>query len=423
MAFTSEALRGRLAALLCGDHYLVGFSGGLDSTVLLHALAELRGRVPLSVEAIHVHHGLQPQADAWAVHCRCVCERLEIPFKLIRIDAKAQKGESPEAAAREARYRALRKLIKPRTCLLTAHQQDDQAETLLLQLLRGSGPAGLAAMPDIRVFGEGWHARPLLPFTRAELADYAAVNKLHWIHDLSNRDTDLDRNYIRHEVLSRLRARWPTVERTLSRAAALQAEATELLSNLAREDLVAVGGSRPDTLSIAALSRLSPARQRNVLRQWLTILGLPAPTRPQLERILIEAIGARWDRTPVIMWQGGEVRRYRDDLFAMAPLAVHDPTLVLPWDMRRPLPIPHLGITLEPSALKSLGGEVAADRSDITVRFRRGGERCRLQGRRHHHELKKLFQEAGVPPWERDRIPLIYAGERLIAVVGYWRCE
>ncbi|MGH8501043.1 MAG: tRNA lysidine(34) synthetase TilS [Gammaproteobacteria bacterium] len=423
MAFTPEDLRERLAALPAVDEYQIAFSGGLDSTVLLHALTAIVSGSGPALQAVHVHHALHPQADNWAEHCRQVCAALDVPFRLVRVDAGAKRGESPEAAAREARYRALRSAIKAGVCLLTAHQQDDQAETLLLQLLRGSGPAGLAAMPGITRFGDGWHVRPLLDFTRRELADYAAARGLSWIDDPSNWDIEPDRNFIRHEIMAALRARWPSSTRTLARAAGLQAEVSTLLGELANQDLAVLAGSRADTLSIAALRGLSGPRQRNAIRHWLIGLRLPLPTQTQLEHVLIGVVGARGDRSPVIAWHGVEVRRYRDNLYAMPPLPAHDPNMVLPWDTREPLNIPHLGVTLESSLLESSGIADAAARSDITIRFRRGGERCRPRGRRHHHDLKKLFQEAGVPPWERDRIPLVYVGERLTAVIGYWECE
>jgi tRNA(Ile)-lysidine synthase len=424
VAFTPEKLLDRLVMLPPAvTRYLIGFSGGLDSTVLLHALVQLEGSAQGYIEAAHVHHGLQPQANGWADHCRRVCERFAVPFKLIYVDAEAAKGESPEAAARYARYRALQKFLTAGTCLLTAHQQDDQAETLVLQSLRGSGPAGLAAMPEIAAFGGGWHARPLLCFTRAELLDYATIHKLDWVDDSSNCDTAASRNYVRHKVMPTLRGRWPKAAHTLTRVAELQAEASQLLAELAMQDLGAVRGSRPETVSVSGLMRLSPARQRNALRYWLTERGLLVPSRRQLEHVQTDAIGARRDGVPTIKWPGGEVRRYRDNLFAMTPLRRHDSTLILHWDARRALPIAHLGVTLYPSILQEARIASIAGKADITIRFRRGGERCRVKGQRHHRDLKKLLQEAGVPPWERDRIPLIYAGERLLAVVEYWLCD
>jgi tRNA(Ile)-lysidine synthase len=343
-----------------------------------------------------------------------------VPLKLIRVEVRAAKGESLEAVARQVRYEAMAKLVQPGMCLLTAHQQDDQAETFLLQLLRGSGPAGLAAMPQVASFSLGLHARPLLQFTRSDLADYAVQHNLRWLDDPSNRNRQIYRNFIRQDVLPVLCARWPSSVRIISRAAELQAEAAQLLVDIAWHDLITIGGSRRGTVSVTGLRQLSPARQRNVIRHWLRNHGLAAPARRQLDHILTDAVGAGWDRTPVITYQHGEVRRYRNELYAMTPLTGHNPRMVLPWDIRRPLSIPHLSMMLRPSMLDTL--RIASGRPEITVRFRRGGERCRVRGQSHHRELKKLFQEAGVPPWERDRIPLIYSGESLVCVVGYWAC-
>ncbi len=422
MAFTPKALRARLASLPASESYLIAYSGGLDSTVLLYALAEIANGSECASQAVHVHHALHPQADNWSEHCETVCARLGIPFTMIRVDASAKRGESPEAAARAARYGALRILIEPGTCLLTAHHQDDQAETMLLQLLRGAGPAGLAAMPEVTAFGEGWHARPLLQFTRAELTVYAVARGLHWIDDTGNRSMDFDRNFIRHEIFPTLSSRWPACARTLARAASLQVEASILLGELAHQDLAELAGSRADTLSVNALRTFSKVRQRNAIRHWLLGLRLSLPTQSPLEHVLTDAVNARADCSPLIAWRGVEVRRYRDDLYAMPPLAPHDPNQVLAWDVREPLQIPHLNVTLEASLFESSGITNAANRPDITVRFRRGGERCRPRGRLQHHDLKKLLQEAGVPPWERDRIPLVYVGERMVAVFALWAC-
>ncbi len=421
MAFTPADLTIRLDAIGVTDHFLIAFSGGLDSTVLLHALA--RGAERLPSRAVHIHHGLHAQADAWAAHCQRICRELAVPIKLVRVDARGKSGESPEAAARRARYQAFLELVAPGVCLLTAHQQDDQAETLLLQLLRGSGPAGLAAMPEIASFGRGWHARPLLAYTRADLAAYAAAMGLQAIDDPSNRDLTFDRNFMRIEVVPRLRKRWPACASTLSRAARLQAQAHELLDELAEQDLIATAGSRAGTLSISGLKQLSKTRQRNLIRHWLIQLDLPVPSQRQLEHVLTDVVDSRWDSTAVVHWRGGEIRRYRGELYAMPPLARHDSKLAVEWRSPGPLHLPHLGITLERALLESLDlGTPLAGRA-VTVRFRRGGERCRPRGRAHHRELKKLLQEAGVPPWERDRIPLIYIDGGLAVVVGYWVCD
>jgi tRNA(Ile)-lysidine synthase len=288
--------------------------------------------------------------------------------------------------------------------------------------MRGAGIAGLAAMPDVRPFGPGLLGRPLLGLPRAVLHDNAVTHALSWVDDESNFDTGLDRNYLRHEVLPVLRRRWPALERTLARTAAHLAEAEELLAGLAAADLAAAYGSRAGTLSVAALNSLAVPRRRNLLRHWLRGLGLPLPDTAHLHRIEREVLPARPDAGPRVDWPGAEVRRYRDDLYAMAPLVPVSAT-ELSWDLAQPLPLPD-GRCLV--AAPAVGGGVSVKRlaaARVTVRFRTGGERCAPLGRGHSHELKKLFQEAGVPPWERERVPLLYVDGVLAQVVGYWTCE
>lgn len=422
MTFTAETLAATLKALPSVRRYLVAFSAGLDSTVLLQVLAKSSKALNVSVEAVHVHHGLQAESNTWIEHCERICQLYAVPIRIVPVNAHPSPGESPEAAARQARYEALRQLVGQDACLLTAHHQDDQAETLLLQLLRGAGPAGLAAMPQITRFGTGWHARPLLSFTRAELEAYARDHRLSWIVDSSNRELCYDRNFIRHRVVPVIKERWPSCVQTIARAATHQGAANSLMEELAGIDLSATGGGRPDTLSARAVRTLSLQRQFNVLRAWITGRGLPLPTHRQLIRIRKDVVYGRWDSTPCVHWTGAEVRRYRDDLYAMAPLSEHDPRQVVRWNPKQPLRLANLGIELNAAQINSMGLTLMGDLRYVNVRFRTGGERCKPQGSRHHRSLKKLFQEAGVPPWERERIPLIYAGDRLVAVAGFWKC-
>lgn len=404
--------------------YRVAFSGGLDSTVLLHAMAELRPRIEAELCAVHVNHGLQAAAADWARECRAACEALGIPLHAVEVDARPGSGESPEAAARHARYAAIRALIEAGDCLLTAHHQDDQAETVLLQLLRGSGVAGLAAMPPHAPFAAGWHARPLLDLTRAELRAYAAARDLRWIDDPSNFDTGLRRNYLRHEILPRLRSQWPAFARTLSRSAAHHAESARLLDEVGAEDFTAVAGPRAATLSIDALMQLSPERLNNVLRYWLRTLELPLPSTAHLERLHEDILKAAQDSAPLLAWPGAEVRRYRSLLYAMWPLPPHDPEQVVPWDLAAPLDLPTCGGRLVARHVAGHGiRRVLLKDRPVTVRFRRGGEHCRPAGRGHTHELRKLLQESAVPPWLRERVPLLYIGDELAAAGDLFICE
>lgn len=423
MGFSSAALLAKFSILPTVKRYLIAYSGGLDSTVLLQASAELLSQRNVFLQAVHVHHGLRSEADDWVDHCKQYCARLGIPLRILWVEGRGQRGDSPEAAARRARYGALRPLVDTQTCLLSAHHQDDQAETLCLQLLRGAGPNGLAAMPFVTVFGGGYHARPLLEFCRHELAQYANERGLPWIQDPSNEQVQFDRNFLRHRLFPLLQQRWPGVTRTIARAAILQAEAVELMSDLASIDRVSTIGSRPQTLSVSALDRLTPTRQTNLLRDWIRGNKLPVPTYAQLAQVRHGLLAARADRIPCLHWSGGEIRRYRDDLYVMKPLVSHDPHRVLTWNTSASLRIPHLELELNVQELKARGLALPLASTELNVRFRLGGERCQPKGRRYRHRLKKLLQEAGVPPWERDRIPLIYRDDHLVAIWGYWTCE
>lgn len=400
--------------------FLVAYSGGLDSHVLLHSLArEQQNLDGISLLAVHINHGLSPNADQWARHCAEQCAQLGVAFKQLEIDARAEVGESPEAAAREGRYDILASLMEEGDCLLTAHHQDDQAETLLLQLLRGAGPRGLAAMPAYAVFADGWHARPLLAFRREQLLSYGEEAGLSWVDDESNSDTRYERNFLRHDILPRLRSRYPAVAATLSRSAGLCAEAAELLAVVAREDLAAVQRDER-SLSVTAAQALGEVRGRNLLHQWCRDRDLPTPSAAQLQCVWREVIGAAVDSEPVVSWPGAEARRYRDALYIDRPLPDHDAGQSLSWDGQQELVIPSLG-RLHAEWVQGQGiASSALQGRALTIRFRQGGEQLRPVGRDGHHSLKKLFQEAGIPPWQRERIPLLYADDQLLAVAGLW---
>lgn len=420
--FDPASLQREILAHAMPGEWIVGLSGGSDSVALLHALTHCTLPHGTDLRCVHVHHGLHPQADHWARFCAAFCRRLDVPCRVVRVEAAASRGESPEAAARAVRYAALGELLPVGGTLLTAHHRDDQAETFLLQALRGAGPNGLSAMPACTRFHEGWLTRPLLRFERAALEHYAREAGLDWVDDPANRETGYDRNYLRHVVMPLIRARWPSASRTLTRAAMLQAEGTAVLEEVGRADLSSVADPGDGTLSVSGLLRLPRQRRSRVLRLWIEGHGLPPPTRGQMLRIDEDVLGVASDATPRVHWPGAEVRRYRDALFALEPLPAHDPGLALVWDTLRPLQIPHLGLVLTREMLTAEGIRLPEPGQAVEVRFRQGGESCSPAGRGHRHRLKKLFQEAGVPPWERDRIPLIYRDGKISGVVGYWAC-
>ena len=333
MDFFPAALKPALAACPGAAYCWVAYSGGVDSHVLLHALTSLRPLPGMEVGAVHVNHGLQADAGHWQAHCREVCRDLDIPFIAQQVDGRAAAGESPEAAARQARYRALREWLPPGHCLLTAQHLDDQAETLLLQLLRGSGVRGLAAMPPLAAFGEGHLLRPLLDYPRASLLAYARQHGLKWIEDPSNTDTGLDRNYLRHHILPVLRERWPAMSETLARSAGHCAEAADLLADLGMQDITILSQDTLETLSVAGLRKLPPARRRNALRHWIVQRGGTAPSAAVLSRVNDDILGSRADAQPCVRFGHHELRRYRDRLYLL-PLSPQPPTdQVLEWDI------------------------------------------------------------------------------------------
>ncbi len=423
-------------ATLPANRYWVAYSGGVDSHVLLHAMASLRPKLSATLNAVHVNHGLNPAAKEWAAHAAAVCDALDIPCHLFNIDAQSAKGESPEAAARAGRYHAFSQLIDEGDLLLTAHHQQDQAETLLLQLCRGAGPAGLAAMPFVVSFSRGMLARPLLAVSQALINRYAQEKSLQWVEDPSNQQLDVERNYLRHEVVPKLTVHWPAFAKTAARSAAHCADASALLDELAAEDLKRsskweVGHPVPAQLSVIFLQGMMPERRRNLLRFWIKKNELPIVSERILYQIESSLLNARADAAPLVQWAGGDLRRYRGHLYAMPPLAPFDRSMVYPWRWQeKPLELPASLGTLVAHTHK-MGGEdespsglsfAQCENFPVTVRFRQGGERCRLVGRAHHHALKDLLQQAGVPPWLRDRIPLIFLGDQLAAAVGLFCC-
>jgi tRNA(Ile)-lysidine synthase len=423
VSFGADTLLARLAALesVAGRprRFVIALSGGLDSTALTHALASAAGRHGVPMLAVHVDHGLHPDSPVWAGHCRRFAAELGVEFRMLGVVVDLQSGRGPEAAARTARYSALRGLLEPGDWLLSGHHEDDQAETVLLNLMRGSGPAGLAGIRDCRPFAVGWLVRPLLDVPRSDLARYVRAHGLDYVADPSNLDQELDRNYLRHEVMPRLAARWPDAARRIRRSAALAREAEQLHAQFAAVDRRGLG-ERADRLRLDGLRALSPERQRNVLRNTIFELGLPMPGARHLDRILTDLVGAREDAQPLVTWPGARARRYRDCLYLLA-----DGELDAARPRSRPITEGHVPV---PGGLGVLvfdrhaatGLCEAVMNAGLELRFRQGGEEIKPSDHKHTKKLKKLLQDAGIVPWMRDRLPLVYADGRLVAVADLW---
>jgi tRNA(Ile)-lysidine synthase len=389
---------------------LVGFSGGLDSSVLLRLLAQMPATARNALRAIHVHHGLHADADAWVAHCRQACEALGIPLQVVRVEVARGDGNGPEAAARAARHAAFAAELRDDEVLALAHHRDDQAETFLLRALRASGPDGLAAMRPWRRHGRGWLWRPLLDLTRGELLAHARQQGLRWIEDPANRDSAPDRNFLRHEVLPLLQRRWPQANAAFARSAALSAAAADLLDD---EDAQALAGARSDdprALDVAALVRLPAARRARLLRRWIDGLGLPALPATGVDHIETDLLHAAPDADASFAWSGAVVRRWRNLLHADRQRPALPADWQCEWNGAEPLPLPHDGML-------QLEGTPGFD-DTLIVHARRGGERIALPGRSHRHALKHVLQDAGMPPWRRERLPLLSSRDGALLAAG-----
>jgi tRNA(Ile)-lysidine synthase len=423
VSFSPRWLRAELQQLLPdfpAARVCVAFSGGLDSTALLAALAQLRAPT-LTLRALHVDHGINPRSRAWSRHCARVAAALGVPLTVRRARIARVPGESLEALARAARYRILARSLAPGEALLSAHHQDDQLETVLLQLLRGAGVAGLAAMPVSAAFGPGVLLRPLLHVGRAQLAHWAQRQRLEWVEDDSNAELHFDRNYLRAQVLPALRARWPAAARNVARSARHAAEALELLAAQGAADAgrASVGAA----LSARVLRTLAPARRHNALRHWIARHGYRAPPESRLQELAGALLRARADAHPSVAWDGVRVQR-SGDLLALSSASATTPPRVQVWDWRAQRRCPladSASLELRPDA----HGPLDLDRLPglLNIATRRGGEalRPRLGGPRR--TLKRLLQETRLPPRERAQLPLLFDGPRLLAVADLWLDE
>jgi tRNA(Ile)-lysidine synthase len=433
----SAALRRHLSFVSESAHrprLTLGLSGGVDSVVLLHVLAGLQAELAFGLafdlSALHVHHGLSPHADAWAEFCAVVCRGLRVPLKVVCVRVDRNSGLGLEAAAREARYRAY--ADADADWIVLAHHGDDQAETLLLNLLRGAGVPGAAAMPESRLLAmsdglpRAGLLRPLLAVSRAAIEAYAHSHGLSWIEDESNRDTVYRRNFLRADILPRLAMRFPQANASLARAAEHFAEAAELLSELAELDLGAV--RLGEGLSIAGLSGLSSARAKNLLRHWLLKMGVAMPDARHLSEIYRQLLEAGPDTAVAIRvgrkGQGLDIRRYRGSAYLVPEMP--SPAACL-W--RGEPELPWAGGRLH--FAQTEGSGIRAERLGnwpVVVRLREGGEHFRPDARRPSRSLKKLLQESAIPPWRRDVLPCLGCGEELVWVAGLgvalaWQCE
>jgi len=398
---------------------VIAYSGGVDSHVLLHSCSQLQEKLkPISFLAVYIDHGLHDDSSRWSTHCEQMASALAIPFTSQKVNAQNDQGEGPEQAARRARYAALSDYIDESSVLLTAQHQDDQAETFMLQLLRGAGVDGLASMPILNPFGLGSILRPLLKFSKQQLLAYAKKERLQWVEDSSNLNEAYDRNFLRQQVIPLLQSRWPAFSKTTARSASHCAEAGSILVDIASSILLAMEN---DELDIELVLTQKPEIQRLVIRQWLKAQGVRSPSEKILEQI-IKMLTVQADKLPLVGWAEHEVRLFDGALFYIPRHEKNQPQSVQWQGNKLVLPDPLGNLSIK----EGLGRGVKRDLWDssvVTVRARQGGERIKLAGRAGHKQLKKLLNEERLFPWVRNLLPLIYLGDELVAVADLWVAE
>lgn len=399
-----------------GERVCVGLSGGLDSVTLLHALWRLAGSGELAIRpsAVHVHHGISPRAGDWADFCRGICARLEVPLTVVRVEVPLDTGEGLEGAARRLRHGVFAGVDAD--WLALAHHRDDQAETVLLNLLRGAGVSGAAGMPSARgqVNGPAL-ARPLLGLAREIILRYARAHGLVWIEDESNGDARFSRNFLRRDILPRLLTRFPEADASLARAAEHFAEAATLLDELAAIDRDAVSADS-GRIAVKAFHRLSPARARNLLRYALRRAGFRAPEARWLDEAMKQLASAGASSEICLATPDGELRVYRGEIHVLLPLEP-PPAEPLPWSGQAVLPWAGGRLRFTAGTGRGLRADALAA-MQVLITPRRGGERLRPDAHRPRRALRNLLQENAVPPWERQRLPLLWIGGRLAWVGG-----
>lgn len=369
---------------------VLGLSGGIDSLVLLHYLYTY---YPNNLRAVHCNHHLSKHCNKWGVFCKNFCTLLNIPYT--NIDIKLLKISNIEENARKNRYNLLCSNLVKDEVLCTAHHQDDQAETLLLQLFRGCGVAGLASMPKSKPFGKGTHYRPILNIKKSVILEYAKNNHLSWIEDDSNTDKNFRRNFLRLDIIPKLETVYKNLTLTLLRSAKHQSEALYLTQDLAKIDIEKNKIITGNRLNVKYLMQLAPYRIKNIIRYHLRILNFLAPSDKIIQQML-DLLSAKKDANPLVIWGNFEMRRYKNELYFINTQITENQNNCPYHDEFK-------------------------NANNFSIRYRNEGQRIKLPGKKHSQSLKKVLQEASIPPWERNKLKMYYIRDELHAMerIGY----
>ena len=418
-----EGALGRLVQRHVGVRVLVAFSGGVDSTVLLHALSQQLP--PHRLLALHVDHSIQAGSGGWAMHCVKVCHQWGIPIRKTVL-TPAARDHLDEAAYRNARYAWFESLIQPGDVLVTAHHRDDQVETVLYRLLRGSGVHGLGGIQPERPFGSGVLARPFLGCSRSDITAYAAEQGLSWVTDPSNEDRRYDRNFLRHEIIRPLAARWPASGRNIDRAARHLRHAHALLEEIAGQDYDELWEPAANCclghhgcMGVVRLEGLSIGRRFNLLRYWMSRNGYQPSGTKRLDELWRQANLARGDGNVRVAWPDAEFRRFRAYLYLLPRQSMGPLPDSISWTTHIPIQCPGVGLRLHARVSNEGSLRLKPEWSTrLELSWLRRRVRLKPTGGQHRRRLRNIFQESRIPPWERRRLPMISRDGVAIGIPG-----
>ena len=396
----------------------VALSGGIDSVVLLHLLHQLQKKHRFILNAMHVHHGLSQNADKWVKFCEKLCMKLSVPLDVQYIQLPQKKSLGIEGEARRLRYE---KLLKTKTDLIVlAHHEDDQAETFLLQLIRGAGVKGLSSMAHFDVTKKLW--RPLLNQSKSDIESYAKQHKLKWIEDESNQNIDLDRNFIRSKVLPILKNRFNHIIKVISRSSAHLAEAQNLLDDLAKLDLKSYLKSNDYKykLQVKTLNKLSLTRAKNVLRYWLEMNNQLMPSKELLDELLRQVLHAKKDAELIIeLSKNHEIRRYKDEIYLVKKKQQDQKNYEIVWQGESEISLPN-GSKLRFKKVKGKGISLEKIKDKkLIISNRKGGEFFKPDSKRPTKKVKQLLQESDLPPWDRENLPIFFINKDVVCVTNF----
>ena len=402
---------------LLPNKFCIAFSGGMDSTVLLHVMKNIIDEKS-QIRAIHINHNIVDNSKVWTKTCKSICKNFGIDIEIISLEV-THNGYGLEAAARDERYKKLKEKLYENEYLLTAHHEEDQMETVFLRMARGTGLDGLQGINEKYSFGEGIIFRPMLEVSKTSVMDYAKEHQLKWVEDSSNQDTHFDRNFLRKKIIPQFRERWPSIASSVSRLSQLSAQNIKILNQIAEEDIGPIANM--NELPLAKLLDKSFERANNMLRYIILANGMSIPSMKTLQDGLKEMLDPETDKS-VIAWKDYCIRKYKNHLYFLSnsDLEPNKVDVRIPWEIGKTVNLGENIGTIEATFIHGDGLSIEKCKNKLTISYRQGGELIKPIGHRINKSLKNLFQENQILPWMRDKIPLIYYQDELVSVADLW---